>query len=423
MQDAGALAALFERSMGLGGTWEVTDVWFEGDAGPAGELHVRVARRRGEAVECPSCGRRAGVYDTRERVWRHLDIWQFRTYVHCAVPRADCPECGVGTVLMPWEVRPGSHFTALFEAQVLAALMRGATMAEVAGAVGESDRRLWAMANRAVSEARARADYSGVRRVGIDETARARGRSYVSTMLDLDGRRVVGVTAGSDGGAVGRLCDQLEAGGGDRSKVEEVTRDMSGAFASGVASEMPQAAQTIDRFHVMQLFSRATDKVRCEERRESAERAEQLKGTKYVWLKREENLTERQAETRRRLDPSRSHLKTARACQMTEAMRDVYDMPDRESAGKALDGVVSWIMHSNVPEMKRVARTVRENREGILNYFGSRLTNAFLEGANSLIQSIKRAARGFRNVEYFKTMIFLRLGGLSLSAAECCATH
>ena len=108
---------------------------------------------------------------------------------------------------------------------------------------------------------------------------------------------------------------------------------------------------------------------------------------------------------------------------MTEAMRDVYDMPDRESAGKALDGVVSWIMHSNVPEMKRVARTVRENREGILNYFGSRLTNAFLEGANSLIQSIKRAARGFRNVEYFKTMIFLRLGGLSLSAAECCATH
>ena len=108
---------------------------------------------------------------------------------------------------------------------------------------------------------------------------------------------------------------------------------------------------------------------------------------------------------------------------MTEAMRDVYEAPDRESAAGALDRVVSWMMHSNVPEMKQVARTVRENREGILNYFGSRLTNAFLEGANSLIQSIKRAARGFRNVEYFTAMIFLRLGGLSFSALEYRATH
>ena len=90
-----------------------------------------------------------------------------------------------------------------------------------------------------------------------------------------------------------------------------------------------------------------------------------------------------------------------------------------EEAGPELDRLVSWMMHSNVPEMKRVARTLRENREGILNYFGSRLTNAYLEGANSLIQSIKKAARGFRNVEYFTTAIFLRLGGLSFDALAC----
>ena len=423
LQDAGMLAGLFERSMGLDDTWEVSGVWFEEVEGGQDELHVRVARAKGKAVPCPVCGERRGVYDTRERTWRHLDIWQFRTYVHCAVPRADCPECGVGTVLMPWEVRPNSHFTALFEAQVLAAVMRVSTVSEVAGRVGEDDRRLWGMVNRAVDEARGRADYSRVRRVGIDETSRAKGHTYVSTMLDLDGRRVVAVTPGNDRGAVGRLCGQLDAHGGDRSKIGEVTRDMSGAFASGVASEMPQAVQTVDRFHVMQLFSKATDRVRCAERAESADKAAQLKRTKYVWLKREENLTEAQAETRRRLDPRRSHLKTARACQMTEAMRDVYEAPDRESAAGALDRVVSWMMHSNVPEMKQVARTVRENREGILNYFGSRLTNAFLEGANSLIQSIKRAARGFRNVEYFTAMIFLRLGGLSFSALEYRATH
>ena len=418
-QDAEMLSALFERSMGLDDTWEVTGTWFEEVEGGADELHVRVARRRGHAVPCPVCGRRCGVHDTRERTWRHLDIWQFRTYVHCAVPRADCPEHGVRTVLMPWEVRPNSHFTALFEAQVLAACMRGSTVRAVAESLGEDDRRLWDMLGRAVSQARAGADYSGVTRVGIDETSRAKGQTYISTMLDLDGRRCVAVADGNDKGAVGRMCDQLEDHGGDRSAVEEVTRDMSASFSAAVAEQMPQAAQTVDRFHVMQLFAQATDRVRCAERRESAEKREMLKGTKYAWLKREENLTERQRETRERLAPAKSHLRTARACQMTEAMRDVYSCATAEEAADALDRLLSWMMHSNVPEMKRVAGTVRENREGILSYFGSRLTNAYLEGANSLIQSIKRASRGFRNVEYFTTMIFLRLGGLTFAAAAC----
>ena len=42
--------------------------------------------------------------------------------------------------------------------------------------------------------------------------------------------------------------------------------------------------------------------------------------------------------------------------------------------------------------------------------------NGFPKGLNSLIQALKRASRGFRNVGYFTTMIFLRLGELDFSA-------
>ena len=290
-QDARMLAALFERSMGLDDAWEVSGTWFEEVEGGPDELHVRVARRRGHAIPCPECGVPCGVHDARERTWRHLDIWQFRTYVHCAVPRTDCPEHGVRTVLMPWGGRPNSHFTALFEAQVLAACMRGSTVKAVAEAPVGDDRRLWDMLGRAVAQARGSADYSDVRRVGIDETSRAKGHTYISTMLDLDGRRCVAVTDGNDRGSVGRMCGQLEAHGGDRAAITEVTRDMSGSFSSGVSEEMPQATQTIDRFHVMQLFSRATDRVRCRERRESDERREAPERTKYVWPEREGSLT------------------------------------------------------------------------------------------------------------------------------------
>lgn len=409
---AGMLAQLFERSMGLGPEWRVSEVWFEERGGAPDELHVRVEHVRGQAVGCPECGRRCGTYDTRERTWRHLDIWQYETVVHCAVR-------------MPWEVRPNSHFTALFEVQVLVMALSGMTVAAIASRVREGDARVWALLRRAVAEARGSADYSAVERVGIDGTARRRGQSYISTMVDLDARRVVAVTEGRDRGSVGRLCDQLEERGGDRSRVLEVTRDMAEAYSLGVASEMPQAAQTVDRSRVMQLFSRATDRVRCRERRESEEKRAMLAGTKYVWLKRESNLTGRQLAKRAELDPARSRPRTARACQMAEAMRDVYGLPGRESAARALDRLCSWMMHSNVPEMKVVAGTLRKEREGIPDWWRRGSTNAILEGLNSIVQSIERAARGFRNTGYFETMIFLRLGRLDFSAqlAVSTATH
>ncbi len=116
---AGMLARLFERSMGLGDEWEVSDVWPGERERAQDELHVGVVHRRGQAVECPVCHRKCGTYDTRERTWRHFDIWQYETIVHCAVPRADCPEDGVHACRIPWEVRPDPHFTALSGAQAI----------------------------------------------------------------------------------------------------------------------------------------------------------------------------------------------------------------------------------------------------------------------------------------------------------------
>lgn len=198
---AGMLARLFERSMGLGPEWEVPDVWFEARGDSPDELHIRVEHVRGRAVECPVRGRRCGTYDTRERTWRHLDVWQYEAIVHCAVPRADCPDDGVRTVRMPWEVRPNSHLTALLEAQALAMALSGLTAVQMASALRMSDGAVWRMLRRAACEARGAADYSDVTRVGIDETACRRGQSHVSTMVDLDGRRVVAVCEGRGQGA------------------------------------------------------------------------------------------------------------------------------------------------------------------------------------------------------------------------------
>ena len=49
------------------------------------------------------------------------------------------------------------------------------------------------------------------------------------------------------------------------------------AHSFGVAFEMPQAAQSVERFYLMQPFAKATDQLRCEKRQAPS-------ATNYVWL-------------------------------------------------------------------------------------------------------------------------------------------
>ena len=70
--------------------------------------------------------------------------------------------------------------------------------------------------------------------------------------------------------------------------------------------------------------------------------------------------------------------------------------------------------HSNIPRMKSFAKTLKSHLPEILNYWRFKYTNAILEGLNSIIQNVKRRARGFRNDRYFSTMIFLTCGKLPI---------
>ncbi|WP_165046369.1 ISL3 family transposase, partial [Adlercreutzia sp. ZJ138] len=400
------LATIIAKSLNLGDEWTVVDVEMRDCDPDPDELHVYIERTPGYALRCPRCGAMHGVYDTRERTWRHLDIWQYKTYIHCKLPRLDC-EGGPITAEVPWAAPDAKHFTALFEAQVLVMAMSSMPVAGIAKVVGEHDTRIWAMLNRIVAKAHAEANFSGVSDVGVDETARKRGHNYLTSFVDLKGERVMVCALGRDASTVAEFACELAEHGGDPEAVKVVTCDLSPAFAKGVTEHLPNAKRVADRFHVIQLATRQLDKVRAAEARESKEKRALLSRTKYIWLKNEANLTEGQAERKRNL--SKEHLKTARACAMKEALQTVYECETRKEAESDLNALCSWIMHSNVPQMKSVAKTIRENWAEILNYFDHRLTNAVLEGMNSIIQSAKRQARGFSNLEYFKTIIYLNL--------------
>ncbi len=140
-----------------------------------------------------------------------------------------------------------------------------------------------------------------------------------------------------------------------------------------------------------------------------------LKQTKYIWLKNEENLTDAQLTKKQAL--SKKRLKTGRAYQMRITLQDIYEYcKTKEEAEPLLKKLVSWMKRSRLEPMKSFADLIRNHWDEILNYFDNRYTNAILEGMNSIIQNIKCRARGFRNDEYFKTMIYLVCGKLDIDA-------
>ena len=63
---------------------------------------------------------------------------------------------------------------------------------------------------------------------------------------------------------------------------------------------------------------------------------------------------------------------------------------------------------------ERLARTIRDHKEGILAYIKDRLTNGFAEGINNRLRMIARRAYGFHSAESLISMLFLCAGGIEL---------
>ena len=103
---------LYKHLLGLSEPWRVTKVELDVEGG---RVDVWAEQPKGQRFPCPECGTECGVYDhSDERVWRHLDSCQFRTFLHCRPPRVRCTEHGVKQVRLPW-AEPHSRFTMLFE--------------------------------------------------------------------------------------------------------------------------------------------------------------------------------------------------------------------------------------------------------------------------------------------------------------------
>ena len=411
--------ALFTSALGLQPPWVVEDVKLDVSAKHIDfEVGCKVA-----LLSCPACGASSQpVHDRLRRSWRHLDFFQFEAWLHADVPRVACGGCGKTTQLaVPW-ARPGSGFTAAFEALALA-LCRELPVRQAAALLRCTDKQLWRRIEFYVDQARELESFEGVQIVGIDETSLRRGQNYITVAHDLDAKRLLFATEGRDHQTVLDFAADLQAHGGDPADVRHVCIDMSAAYAKGVGLALPQAHISYDRFHVIAMAIEAMDDVRREElRTEPEEVATALLGAdpqtrrNLLWGMRKNPAGWTAAQTGAMHWLQRSALKSARAWRLRMALREVYARARQhnstEQAGVDLAAWTSWGRRCRLEPFKKLAATIKERFNAVVSGMLDHRSNAFVESMNGQLQQAKRAARGYRTAKNFIAIAYLRLSRL-----------
>lgn len=400
---------LYRTLLGIESPWIVKDVKVQADKE---EIVIYLEVPSGSRFFCPKCGRAGcGLKDRRERVWRHLDTCQYKTLINAPLPRVDCPDCGVKTIVPPWG-ETYSRFTALFERFAIDALQE-MSITGVCRLLRVSWDEADTIIERAVRRGLNRMELKGLRKIGIDEKAVKKGHKYITVVYDLATSRVIWV--GKD-----RKKETLDAFFASLPQevlkgIECITVDMWKPYRASCLEWIEKAEEkmVLDKFHLTKHLNEAVNDVRkAEHSKLKKEGIELLNRSKYDWLFNWENIPEHRQKSFNEL---RKHdLKTVRAWHIKETFRYLWDYTYPANARKFFNSWYYWATHSRISPIIKVAKRFKKHFPQILTYFKFRISNSMAEGINNKIQSIKKKAYGFVNVDRFINMIYFHCGKLSL---------
>jgi transposase len=396
---------LFQAALSLHEPWQVKRVSFEPMLSGQQALIIQVGFPPGSRFQ-DEHGQFCSVYDTEVRSWQHLNFFEHRCTIECAVPRITDSTGKVVTVQVPW-ARANSGFTLMFEAFSMALIESEMPVSRVAKLLKVNPDRIWTVFNHWVGKALAADRCEELTRLAIDETSSKRGHKYVTVGVDLDNQRVVAVVEGKSGASVQAIATVLANKGAPASQVAEVSMDLSPAFIAGVSATFEAAMITFDRFHVVKLLNEAMANVHRMERAEHAD----LRGHKFTFVRNRANLSDKQEIALAGFIDA--YPKLGEAYRLKTLFNELWSMTDVNAARAFVTDWCREVERAKIMPFMTFANTVRAHLTGIVRFVQTKITNGVLEGINSKIQLAKRRARGFRNVANFKNMIYFLCGKLN----------
>lgn len=383
--------------------------------GPTLAIHVDIASREGSRPTCAGCGLTGPGYDRLPvRLFQFVPLWGILVFFLYAMRRVDCPTCGVRVEEVPWA--DGKHHLTKTYSWFLAAWAKRMSWKEVAEAFRTSWENVFRSVQTAVEWGRANVKLDGIASLGVDEIQWKWGQKYLTLVYQIDEGRKRLLWIGKER-TEATLQGFFDWFGAERSAaLKFIASDMWKNYLTVIAKRASEAIHVLDRFHIMAHMSKAIDKVRAEEARELKADGDQpwLKWTRWLWLKRPENLTEKQEV--KLADLVRHNLRTFRAYLLKEEFQFFWEYLSPAWAGKFLDQWCTKVLRSRIEPMKEVARMLRNgnHRNLILNWFKAKgaISCGTVEGFNNKAKLTTRRAYGFKTFEAAEIALYHALGDL-----------
>src|SRR3989440_3812169 len=377
-------------------------------------IEVAVRPRRGSRAVCSGCHQPAPGYDQLpERRFEFIPFWGFLIFFLYSMRRVDCRRCRAVVVEeVPWG--DGKRHLTNAYMLFLARWARRLSWKETAEAFHTSWDKVFDAVDHVVTFGLEHRLLGQIDAIGVDEIQYAKGHKYLTLVyqIDLGVTRLLWVgrerTIESFQGFFTVIGDELA------SKIVFVCSDMWEPYLKVIREKCSEALHILDRFHIVAKMNKALDEVRAGESRRIASegRVPVLKKSRWLLLKREENLKDDQRFRLR--DLLRYNLKTVRAYLLKEAFQQLWDYNSPEWAAAFLDEWCRQVMRSRIEPMKKIARSLRQHRELILNYFRAQklISSGVVEGLNNKAKVTMRKSYAFRTFRVLELALYHSLGKL-----------
>jgi transposase len=249
-----------------------------------------------------------------------------------------------------------------------------------------------------------------VRHLGLDEIALTKGHDdFVLILSDLERSQIIAVLPERTKETLEAYLDTWSAE--QRAAIEEVAMDLWLPYRLAVEARLPHARMNGDRFHVMKNLNDAVTTARRTIQRQADELTkQQLKGSRWLLVKNQDNLTD--AERAQLAQALNASPTLQQLHPLQEQFRTIFETaPDRTTAAGQLQAWITAVESSDLKNLTAFLTTLRNWWNPILNYFNDHITSGLVEGLNNKVKLIKRRAYGFRNFNHFRLRLLVECDG------------
>jgi transposase len=350
----------------------------------AKRLRLWVRRKRGNRkLEYSGCGRRISqVAEVYEREVRDLPWSEYRTTVVIELYRVRCPDCGIKAEKVP-QLPSKAPFSKRFEEAVGLACesAAGRRVARQFGLASSTVRAIDLRYLRRWAEARKRPVLRQMGVVSNLETGEPLwfGRERKKETLDEFFEK------------------QLSAF--QRSAIRAACVDMHEPYRLSLEQWAPQCRLIYDKFHVMQHANEAVTEVRrAEFFRKGGAARELIKGKHWLLLTRWVHLnTHKKRQLNQLFALNRRVMK---AYLLKESLDRLWNYTYEGAMLRYLQSWIDQLRWQRLKPMEKLARTLLNHLEGILNYCKTKVPMGVVEAVNGNIKALLRRGRGYRDLNY-----------------------